>query len=107
MFQPETLSRAEARSASAKISKQLKIRGLFRPFFGTLPATIKSSSLKTDRENREGRYMKCLERVRVVKLSRRREKRNLELEEIWADDELSTNARTIRQTVPTEGSSTA
>jgi hypothetical protein len=107
MFQPETLSRTEARSTSAKISKQLKIRGLFRPFFGTPPAAINSGSLKTHRENREGRYMKYLALVRVVKLSRRREEHNLELEEIWADDEQSRNTRTIRQTVPTNCSSTA
>jgi len=86
MFQPETLSRTEARSASAKISKRLKIRELFRPFFGTPPAAIKSSS----REQIE-RVMNPV----------------LELEEIWADDEQSRNARTIRQTVPTNCSSTA
>jgi hypothetical protein len=38
MFQPETLSRPEAKGAFAEISKQLKIGGLLRPFFGTVPA---------------------------------------------------------------------
>jgi hypothetical protein len=38
VFQPETLSRPEAKGAFAEISKQLKIGGLLRPFFGTVPA---------------------------------------------------------------------
>jgi len=50
MFQPETLSRPEAEDTFAEISKQLKIRGLLRPSFGTLPASINSSSREKIRE---------------------------------------------------------
>jgi hypothetical protein len=40
MFRPETVSRPEAEGTFAKICKHLKIRGLFRRFFGMLPASI-------------------------------------------------------------------
>jgi hypothetical protein len=46
MFRPETVFRPEAESAFAEISKQLKIRGLLRLFFGTLSAPIHGSSRK-------------------------------------------------------------
>jgi hypothetical protein len=46
MFQPGTVSRSEAEGAFAEIPKQLKIRGLLRPFFGTLRASISGSSRK-------------------------------------------------------------
>jgi hypothetical protein len=40
MFRPETVSRTEAEGTFAEISKQLKIRGLLRRFFGMHPASI-------------------------------------------------------------------
>ncbi len=87
MFQPETVSRSEAECAFAKTSKQLKIRGLLRPFFGTLPASIKSSSRKKIEWLVRPIHELPDELMEAAKFWRWIMEGSLEFEKILADDE--------------------